>query len=515
MQLKSRDMIKLKIDNKSIEVREGIKLIDAARDNGINISSLCYKKELPHYTSCMLCMVKDNRTGKFIPSCSVVVEEGMRIDASGPEVIAFRREALSLLLTEHRAECEAPCKVVCPVGLNIPLMNRYIQKGDFSLASQLLYFEMGMPESICSVCSRYCEKACRRKMIDAPVAITAIKKFVTGSTGPAPIIRQTEKSAKIAIIGAGASGLIAAFSLAKYGHRCVLFEKSNRIGGTFISELSARGLPASLPDNEMNFLVNSGIEIRLNTPIEASDLENTLIPGFDIIINASSGNIGSDKIDPGETYILFEKDTRILDGKYIFFVGSAAKHDKLVIRRIGNARKSAEAIHNFLQTGILSKPKKRFNSTIGEIEEDEKREWLKECPEKTQRFTEPGSEEECIGEALNCMHCDCRAIDDCRLREIAENLNIGNPKLKLVNHPLEKKINRTNKLIFENSKCIKCGLCVRVSTDETDNPSLCFTGRGFISMITEPLTADFDSILLTGADNAINVCPTGALAKKE
>ena len=515
MQLTSSNMVKLTIDNKEIQVREGTRLIDAARDHGISIPSLCYKKELPHYTSCMLCIVKNKHTDKFIPSCSARVEDGMNIDASGPEVIALRRDALSLLLTEHRAECEAPCKVVCPVGLNIPLMNRYIQKGDFSRASQLIYFEMGLPESLCAVCPKYCENACRRKMIDTPVAITAIKKIVTGSTGPAPIISQAEKSAKIAIIGAGASGLTAAFNLAKYGHSCVVFEKSNRIGGTILSELSEKGFKAGLLDNELNFLIASGIDIRLNAAIDSTGLEKDLIPEYDTVVNASGAIFESDKTQAIDSTIQFEGDTRKIGDKYLFNVGSVVKQDKQVIRRIGNAKKSVEVINNFLQSGKLIKVKKRFNSTIGKIEDGEKREWLKECPEVTHRFPEPESKEQCIEEAFNCMHCDCHAIDGCQLRELAESLDVGNPKMKLVNHPIEKKINKTNKLIFENSKCIKCGLCVRVSQDETNNPSLCFTGRGFVSRVTEPLTTDFDSILPDGADSVINVCPTGALAKKE
>lgn len=515
MQLTSSNMVKLTIDNKNIEVREGTRLIDAARDNGISIPSLCYKKELPHFTSCMLCIVKDKHTGKAIPSCSATVEDGMNIDASGPEVIALRRDALSLLLTEHRAECEAPCKVVCPVGLNIPLMNRYIRNGEFSMASQLIYFEMGMPESLCTVCPKYCENACRRKMIDAPVAITSIKHFTTASSGPVPATRQVEKPAKIAIIGAGASGLTAAFNLAKYGHSCIVFEKSDRVGGTILTELSDRGCKAGLLDNEVNFLIASGIDIRLNTAIDVIGLEKDLIPEYDAVINASGANINSDKVQAIDSTIQFDGDTRKIGDKYLFNVGSAVKQDKQVIRRIGNAKRSTEVINNFLQSGKLIKVKKRFNSTIGKIEEDEKKEWLKECPEDTQRYSDPRSKDECIAEALNCMHCDCRAIDNCQLREMAESLNVGNPKMKLVNHPIEKKINLTNKLIFENSKCIKCGLCVRVSQDETNNPSLCFTGRGFVSKVAEPLTADFDSILPGGADRVINVCPTGALTKKE
>ena len=109
------------------------------------------------------------------------------------------------------------------------------------------------------------------------------------------------------------------------------------------------------------------------------------------------------------------------------------------------------------------------------------------------------------------MHCDCRAKDNCRLRELSEAMKIRDPAGKVVNAPIRKKINDTTGLIFENAKCIKCGLCVRVCEDTSDEPGLCFIQRGFISIISEPLTAVFDETLKTQGNKAVSVCPTGAL----
>jgi NADH dehydrogenase/NADH:ubiquinone oxidoreductase subunit G len=116
-------MIKLKIDNADFEVKEGLTILDIAVGAGIKIPTLCNNKNFPHYSSCMVCMVKDQKKGNFLPSCSALAQDGMEIDCSSEEVISIRRKAIELLLSEHRAECEAPCKVVCPGGYNIPLMN--------------------------------------------------------------------------------------------------------------------------------------------------------------------------------------------------------------------------------------------------------------------------------------------------------------------------------------------------------------------------------------------------------
>jgi len=103
--------MKIKINNKEIEVSEGEKLIEAARRNGIEIPALCYAKGMKHEASCMVCVVKNCETGQIIPSCSVVVAEGMNIDSENDEVKDLRRQSLELLLSDHIAVCRPPCDV--------------------------------------------------------------------------------------------------------------------------------------------------------------------------------------------------------------------------------------------------------------------------------------------------------------------------------------------------------------------------------------------------------------------
>jgi predicted molibdopterin-dependent oxidoreductase YjgC len=361
-------MVKLKINNIEYEAVEGLTILEVAENAGFVIPTLCHKKGLPHYSSCMVCMVKDNRANSFIPSCSALVQNGMEIDVSGDEVISLRRNAVELLLSEHRAECEAPCRVVCPAGYNIPLMNRYISANGFEAAFDLSRSEVTSGEIMCARCPGYCENACRRKKVDKPVSIRNIQLFIS--------------------------------------------QKVNA-------------------DKQV-----SGLEYH---PID--DVKITW---------------------PGRT-------SRKLSG--------------------------------------------RFTSRIGRLEESELKEWLKECSGTGARFIEINDAVTAAGEAESCMHCDCRAADDCRLRELAEQFSIKDPKGKLINSPIEKKINKKTGLIFENAKCIKCGLCVRLCEDMKEEPALCFINRGFISIISEPLTEEFDNILKTKSKEVIDICPTGALSQ--
>jgi ferredoxin len=156
--------------------------------------------------------------------------------------------------------------------------------------------------------------------------------------------------------------------------------------------------------------------------------------------------------------------------------------------------------------------KKRFSSRIGKLDDSELKEWLKECTVPDERFRIIQDFNDAGSEALSCMHCDCRAANDCVLRDIAEEFSVKDPVGKLVNAQIEKKINKKTGLIFENAKCIKCGLCVRVCEDSKNEPALCFINRGFISIISEPLYEEFDDILATQSDKCIDICPTGALS---
>ncbi len=171
-------MARIKINNKELDVREGSTILYAARNAGFIIPTLCHNDGLPHYTSCMVCMVKDNHTKSFFASCSVYVQDGMDIDVSSDEVVALRRKSLELLFSEHRAECEAPCRIVCPAGYNIPLFNRHLAGKDFASAADLTMAEVTSGDIACTKCAGYCENACRRKKIDIPVSIRNMKLFI-------------------------------------------------------------------------------------------------------------------------------------------------------------------------------------------------------------------------------------------------------------------------------------------------------------------------------------------------
>ena len=97
--------MKIFVDNKELEVSGKRVLIEELREAGYDIPSLCYTPNAKHHTSCMICMVRNEVNNQMIPSCSTIPVEGMRIDTSSDDVIALRRTAIELLLSEHKARC--------------------------------------------------------------------------------------------------------------------------------------------------------------------------------------------------------------------------------------------------------------------------------------------------------------------------------------------------------------------------------------------------------------------------
>jgi NADH dehydrogenase/NADH:ubiquinone oxidoreductase subunit G len=108
-------MITLAIDGQPVKASEGTTVLDAARKLGIEIPTLCFLEGCRPETSCMVCLVKDLRTGKFLPACATTVWDGLAVESETDEVHAMRRTALELLLGDHLGDCEAPCRLAHPL----------------------------------------------------------------------------------------------------------------------------------------------------------------------------------------------------------------------------------------------------------------------------------------------------------------------------------------------------------------------------------------------------------------
>ncbi len=345
-------MASLKIDGELV-VAEGT-VLDACRQAGVEVPTMCFLNGRVHYTSCMVCVVKDVARGALVPACSAPVAEGMEIETSSDEVMEARRVAIELLLSEHVGECEGLCQRVCPAQIDIPGVIRRIAARDRAGAAALLGASQTVAGLPCEACSGRCEKPCRRSQVDDAVGIRDLMLYAAGALEETP-----------------------------------------------------RG---------------------------------------------------------GE------------------------------------------------------RPR-RFNSTFGRLREEEKAVVLQQAADYARVVpAEPAqgmTALEAEREAARCLHCDCRKANACRLRDYAERYGASQARYKPEERAAIEILQQHPEVVYEPGKCIKCGICVRL-TEQADEPlGLAFLQRGYDTRVGVPFGEPLSSGLTESAAACVAACPTGALACEE
>ncbi len=260
--------ISFKIDGKLCSAAPGQTLLDVAEKNGIKIPTLCGNPKISKTTSCFVCLVKDCKTGKFLPSCAARPSEGQEIEASSPEVLDMRKTALELLLSEHAGDCEAPCTISCPAHASVEEYVRAGRNGDFLEALKIIKKRIPLPMSIGRVCPRFCEKDCRKNVSSKPVAINEFKRLAAdlhyeSYVEDVPALN----GKKIAVVGAGPAGLAAAYYLRLEGFEPVVFEKMPEAGGMLRYGIPEFRLPKKTLAKELAHFAKLGIKINCGIAI--------------------------------------------------------------------------------------------------------------------------------------------------------------------------------------------------------------------------------------------------------
>ena len=126
-------MIELTINKIKVEAHEGETILEVAKKAGVKIPHMCYVPGKEHKPSCMVCIVKNLNNGQLLPSCSSLVMDGMEIETDNDEIHEMRKMSLELLLSDHRADCEAPCVIACPYNLNVEGVLYHYDKGQYEV----------------------------------------------------------------------------------------------------------------------------------------------------------------------------------------------------------------------------------------------------------------------------------------------------------------------------------------------------------------------------------------------
>lgn len=514
-------MIKITVNGKVVEVERGTTVLKAAEKAGYFVPSMCYNDDVERFTSCMVCIVKETSQNKLIPSCSVEATDGMDIITEDEEISEARKTALELLLSDHVGDCEAPCQLTCPAHMDIPLMNRLLAGGKTDEALKVVRRDIALPSVLGRICPAPCENACRRKSIDDPVSICLLKKFAGDFGHMSDVISsEPEKGKSVAVIGSGPAGLSAAYYLRMKGYRSVIFDRNEKPGGTLYYSIPDEKLDKAVLEREIRFIQDAGVEFIMKTDVRADNFKK-LLKEYNAVVIAT-GDIQQEiktwGIDYGDKQLMVDKNTYQTSMPGVYAVGNVTRSAKLAIRSLGQGKEVSFSVDQFLSGRQVTGEVRLFNSKFGKLMEEEFAEYLKESTTETRQHPQNPegnfTPKEAQQEAARCLHCDCRKLDNCKLRDFSDRYQANQKRFIYQERNPIRKYFQHDTVVYEPEKCIKCGICVRLTMKYQEKLGLTFIGRGFDVRVGVPFNEDLDKGLTKVAQMAAEACPTGALSLK-
>ena len=207
------------------------------------------------------------------------------------------------------AVCDAlmisPCQHTCPVGINIPKYVAHIAAGEYREAIDTIRERNPFPAICGRICHHPCELRCRRGELDEPVAIRELKRFAADwyfehiTKDPEPFPRTHTQ--RVAVVGAGPTGLSCAYYLAQMGYPVTAFEALPIGGGMLSVAIPEFRLPGEVIQREIDYIAKKGVDIRYNTPINVNfTVEDLRKDGFEAVFVAAGAQRSQRVGIPGE-----------------------------------------------------------------------------------------------------------------------------------------------------------------------------------------------------------------------
>jgi NADH-quinone oxidoreductase subunit F len=205
-------------------------------------------------------------------------------------------------LGERTEDLRAPCQAACPVGTNAGLYVSLVAAGRYDEALAVAAEPNPFPAICGRVCTAPCEDVCRRGEFDAPIAIRDLKRFATdhGTLHRRVSLPKKAYSERVAIVGAGPTGLSAAYYLARRGYKVTVIDAMPVAGGMMAVGIPEYRLPRAELNRDIDAMRELGVEIRVNTAVGRDVTLQELQDEFDAVLLAV-GAQRSQRLDiPGE-----------------------------------------------------------------------------------------------------------------------------------------------------------------------------------------------------------------------
>jgi glutamate synthase (NADPH) small chain len=379
-------------------------------------------------------------------------------------------------------ECAPWCTATCPVHVDVLAMCAAVSQGNFGTAAKVFLKSVPFPRIVCRICDHPCESVCKRREAGEAIAIRALEESIVihAPSLAAARLRVQEKTPRVAVVGAGLSGLTAALELRKKGYPVVVFDSADRLGGTLWRWGEDR-LPGEAVLEDLEVLKTWGIEFSLSTTIDREVLAPKLANDFQAVFIGTGAEAPCPfavQLD-GSSRVVVDPITFQTSTTGLFAGGSAIAGQETVspIRSISQGKRAAISIDRFLQRVSLTASRDRegtyetrlFTSIEG----------AEPAPRVPTTARAPGySPDEAQAEAARCFQCECmECVKICDflahykgypkkyIRQIYNNLSIVMGQ------------RHGNQLI---NTCSLCGLCKEVCPESLHMGEVCKAARSIM-----------------------------------
>ena len=271
-------MNRLLIDDRVCLAEDGRTLLEAANAHGIAIPTLCHDPRVTPEASCRVCLVevREGSGWRLRESCATPAADGMVVRTRSTAVDEARRWALELLLSDHDADCVAPCQLACPAGVDVQGYVAAVADARFLDATAIVRRTNPLPSVCGRICPHPCEAVCRRGLMEGPVAVNLLKRLATSVPLPPPPAPGASTGRHVAIVGAGPAGLSAAWFLRLQGHGVTVLDAEAEPGGMLRYGVPEFRLPSAALAADVEAIASLGVDFemgqRLGQELTLADL---------------------------------------------------------------------------------------------------------------------------------------------------------------------------------------------------------------------------------------------------
>jgi NADPH-dependent glutamate synthase beta subunit-like oxidoreductase len=366
------------------------------------------------------------------------------------------------------------CETACPVHVEARSFVAEMKAGNFNKALAVFRKTVPFPGIIGRICDHPCESSCRRGELGDAISIAALEKACVQLNTAPPAKKITiaaKKNKQVAVVGGGLSGVSAAFELAVKGYHVVIFEATDRLGGS-LWDISEGILPREVLQAELGVLATIGVEIRYHTTLWQTIALQDLQREFDAVYLGvgKKPHVAADGTWDQEVGPALDPLTFATNEAGVFAGGGwrTRPHYSPVVS-LSDGRRAATSIDRYLQGVSLTAVRDNEGSYPTRLYTNI--EGIEPLPVVVPQDSLTGyTREEAIQEAGRCIDCQCmECVKQCEYLEQFK----AYPKVyaRQINQNLRivKGLHGANQLI---NSCTLCGLCKEVCPEDFDMPVL-------------------------------------------